>query len=203
MELIAGAKVDRGLIHGRMKRVLIVELHVQFQFSGDVPSHHQSEKSSILPFAHELVAHFVIHIDRAELSREFDGEQERFARRSDAPADRIVGVIQKELREGRNVKPRLPFVVEAPLYPGIGLAHPIFGRGGRALNAQPGILVCELDAIANTEIDINVRGVGDRLVAVKEGHVAEIDFPIQIARCTRIVGVVGRSPLGEGRSNGE
>ena len=99
MELIAGAKIDRGLVHGRMKGVLIVELHVEFQLSGDIASHHQAEKSAVRPFVDELVAHLVIHIDRAKLSREFDGKEERLARRSDAPVDGIVGVIQKELRE--------------------------------------------------------------------------------------------------------
>src|ERR1700733_2665303 len=170
MEFIAGAKVNRGLVHRRVKRVLIVELHVEFQLSRDIASDHQSKKSAIRPLVNELVAHLIIHIDWANFSREFDGKKERFACRGNATADGIVGIIEEELRENRNVKPGLPFVVEAPFYAGVGLTHAVFGRGRRTLNPQPRILVCELDAVANAEIDVNIRGVRHRLIAVEEGH---------------------------------
>ena len=65
------------------------------------------------------------------------------------------------------------------------------------MDAQPGIFVRELDAIANAKIDVNVWGVGDGLIAIEKRHIGEIDFPIKRARGTRIIGVVGRAPLGE------
>ena len=57
----------------------------------------------------------------------------------------------------------------------------------------------ELNAIANSEIDVEIGRVGDRLIAVEKGHVAEIDFPIEMARGARIVGVIRRSALGKCR----
>jgi hypothetical protein len=65
----------------------------------------------------------------------------------------------------------------------------------RLLDAQPGIFVSELDAIANSEIDIDVGRVGDGLIAVEKGHVSEVDFPIKIAGRAWIVGVVRRPSL--------
>jgi hypothetical protein len=73
------------------------------------------------------------------------------------------------------------------------------------LDAQPGIFVSELDAVANAEIDVEVGGVRDRLAAVEEGHVGDIDFPIARAGSAGIVGVKGWAALGKcgGRSNQE
>jgi len=38
--------------------------------------------------------------------------------------------------------------------------------------------------------------VRDGLITIVKRHVAEVDFPVEIARGTRIVGVKGRSALG-------
>src|SRR5208283_3289408 len=73
------------------------------------------------------------------------------------------------------------------------------GPGSRILHAQPGIFVSELNAIANSEIDVEIGRVGNGLIAVEKGHVAEINFPIEVARGARIVGVVGRAALGKCR----
>ena len=62
---------------------------------------------------------------------------------------------------------------------------------------QPGIFVSELDPIANSKINVHIRGVGNGLIAIEERHVPKIDFPIQIARRARIIGVIRRSTLGE------
>ena len=63
---------------------------------------------------------------------------------------------------------------------------------------QPGIFIRELDAIANTEIDVDVGGVGYRLITVEKRHVAKIDFPIEMAGGARVIGVVGRAALRKG-----
>src|SRR5208337_4257195 len=131
----------------------------------------------------------------AKFFRELNGQEEDIVSGGDATADGIVGVIKEELGENRDGEARLPGVVETPLDAGIGLTHTKFSRGIGTLDAQPGIFVSELDAIADAEIDVDVRGVRDGLVAVEKGHVGDIDFPIEIAGRTRIIGVVGRTAL--------
>jgi len=64
------------------------------------------------------------------------------------------------------------------------------------LDSQPGVLISQLDAIADAEIDIEVGSMGDGLIAIEEGHVANVDFPIEMAGSARIIGVIGRSALG-------
>ena len=64
------------------------------------------------------------------------------------------------------------------------------------MHPQPGIFVSQLNAFAHPEIDVDVGGVGDRLVAVEKRHIAEIDFPVEWPRRAWIVGVVRRTALG-------
>ena len=33
------------------------------------------------------------------------------------------------------------------------------------------------------------------MISVEKGHIGEVDFPIEIAGCARIIGVVGRAAL--------
>jgi hypothetical protein len=54
-----------------------------------------------------------------------------------------------------------------------------------------------LDTIANAEIDIDIGDAGDGLIAIEEGHVPEIDFPIEMAGGAGIIGVIGRAALRE------
>lgn len=63
------------------------------------------------------------------------------------------------------------------------------------MNSKPRILIGELDPVADAEVDIDVGGVGDGLAVIEKRHVAEIDFPVEMARRAGIVGVVGRSTL--------
>jgi len=69
------------------------------------------------------------------------------------------------------------------------------GRGRRVLHAQPGIFVGQLHAITHPKIDVNVGRVRNGLTSIEKRHVAHIDFPIEMTRGARIIGVVGWAAL--------
>src|SRR5271165_3124961 len=116
----------------------------------------------------KLITEFVIDIDGAKLFGEFEGQQERLAGRRDAAADGVVRVVEEGLRKNRDAESRFPGIVETPLDAGIRLAQAILSRGLGILDAQPGILVRELNALANSEVDVDVGSVGDGLTAVQK-----------------------------------
>jgi hypothetical protein len=197
MDSVTSSKVDRGLVLGRMECALRIEFHVHLQFWGEIVADDEAGEPAVRSFVDKLITDLVIHIDGAKFPGEFEGQKEGFARRGDPTANRIVGVVEEELRENRDGEARLPGIVEAPLDTRIGLTEAILAPGRGILDAQPGILISELNAIANAEIDIDIGSVGDRLTAVVKGHVAEIDFPIEMAGSARIIGVIGWAALGE------
>ena len=197
MDLVASAQANRGLAFGGMESALGIEFHVPFEAGGEIVADNKTTEPAVRSFVDELITDFVIHPDGAESPGEFEGQEESIARRSDAPADRIVRVVDKELGENRDVEAGLSGVVETPFDAEIRLAQTKLSRGRRILDAQPSVFVSELDAIAHSEIDVKVRRVGDRLMAVEEGHVSKIDFPIEIAGRARIIRVERRPALGK------
>src|SRR5580700_8902801 len=151
----------------------------------------------------ELIADLVIHVDGTKFSGEFERQEESITGRRNAAADGVVGIVKEKLGESRDGEARLSSVVETPLDAGIGLTHAEFSRGRGSLHAQPGIFVRELDAIANAKINIDVGRVGDRLIAIEERHVTEIDLPIERAGRAWIIGVIRRAALAECRGGGD
>ena len=105
-----------------------------------------------------------------------------------------LGLFRKNCGKTETDSARLPGVVETPLDAGIRLPQAKFCFRARILHPQPGVFVGELDALADSEIDVDVGRVRDRLIAVEKRHVAQIDFPVEMAGCAGIVGVVGRAP---------
>jgi hypothetical protein len=197
MDLVASPHPSRGLAFGGMESALGIEFHVPFEVGSEIVADNKTGEPAVRPFVDELITDFVIHPDGAESPAEFEGQEESIARSSDTPADRIVRVIDKELGENRDVEAGLSGVVETPFDAEIRLTQTKFSRGRRILDAQPSVFVRELDAMADAEIDVKVGGVGDRLMAVEEGHVSKIDFPIEIAGRARIIGVERRPALGK------
>ncbi len=204
MDLIASAQADHGLAGRGMEGALGIEFHVPFEFGSEIVTHDEAGNPSVRSMVDKLVTSFEIHVNRAEFSGEFHGQQEGLARRRDAAADGIIGVIDKSLRENRYVEARLSAVVKAPFHAEIGLAQSKFSRRWSReegiLDAQPGVFVSQLNAIAYAEIDVEVRNVRDRLVAIQKRHVAQIDFPIEMAGRSRIVGVKRRTSLSVSQS---
>ena len=165
----------------------------------------EAGEPGVRSLADKLITDFVIHLDRAEFPGELERQEESMAGSCDATADGVVGIVEEKLGESRDGEAGLSVAVETPFNARIGLPQAKFSRGRGILNAQPGAFVRELDAIANAEIDVEVGDVGDGLIAIEEGHVAKIDFPVEMARSAWIIGVKRRSALGEcgGSSNEE
>lgn len=203
MDFVAAADADGWLAFGGMEGALGIEFQVQFEFGGEVVAHDEAGDPTVGSFMDELIAEFGIDVEGAKFFGELKGQEKRIAGWSNAARNRIVGIVQKELRESRDREATFSRVVETPLDAEIGLAEAEFRRGRGILDAQPGIFVGELDAIANSEIDIEVGNVGDGLVAIEKGHVGGVDFPIEMAGSARVVGVEGRATLGARGSNGE
>ena len=197
VDLVATAHPDGGLSDGRMEGSLGIKLHVSFQSWREFVANYQSCKPAIRPFMGELIADFVIHIYGAKLPGDFKRQEKTLAGRCDPTPDGVVGVVEEELRKSRDGEAGFSGVVETPLDAKIGLTQAKLGRGRGVLHAQPSVFVGKLDAIADSEIEVEVGRVRNRLIAVIEGHVAEIDFPIEMTRGARVIGVVGRASLGK------
>src|SRR5208283_5298592 len=165
----------------------------------EIVAEYQAGEPAVWSLMGKLITDFVIHADGAKFPGEFDRHKETLAGRCDAAPDRVVGIVQEGLGENRDVEAGFPGIVETPLDAEIRLTETKLGPGSRILHAQPGIFVSELNAIANSEIDVEIGRVGDGLIAVEKGHVAEIDFPIEMARSARIVGVIRWAALGKCR----
>lgn len=203
MEFVAATKVDSRLVLRRVESSLIVELDIALEFGSEIVAHHEATQPAVRPFVDELVADFVIHIHGPKFLRKLERQKERIARRSDSTPNGIVGIIDEELREHRHGQPRLPGIVKAPLHARIGLTQTKLGPGRRILNPEPGIFVGELDAFADAKIDVEIGSVGDGLIAVEKRHVAHIDFPVEMAWSSRIIGVVRGAALAECRKETE
>jgi len=164
----------------------------------------EAGEPAVRPIVDKLITDLAIRIDGTNFLGKFDGQEESITGRCDATADSVVGVVEKKLGKNRNGEAGLPSVVEAPLDAKIGLPQAKFCSGSRALDAQPCIFVRELNTIANAEIDIDIGDVGDGLIAIEEGHVTEIDFPIEMAGGAGVIGVIGGTALREcGRCSDE
>jgi len=197
MEFVTTAKVKGGLIGGGMEDSLIVQLHIQFKLFREIMANDEASDPAIRAGMDVLIADFVVDINRPKFLGKLDGHEEGIVGWGDTAVRGVVRVVEKELRENRDPKAVFAGVVETPLHAGIRLLQAKLGGGTGILYTQPGTLVGELDAIADAEIDIDVRRVRNRAIAVKEWHVTKIDFPIEIAGRAGIVGVVGRPALGK------
>jgi hypothetical protein len=67
------------------------------------------------------------------------------------------------------------------LTPGLELSEAALCILTGIMDLEPGIFVSELDAIAHPEIDVDIRSVGDGLVAEQKRDVCKIDFPVEMA----------------------
>ena len=160
-------------------------------------AHNKAREPAVRFVVDELIAKFGVDPSRTDFLGEFDRQEESITCRRNAAAHRIIRIVEKKLGKNRNGKTLLSGIVETPLNPRIGLTQTECSGGEGMLHPQPGIFVGELDAIAYAEMDIQIGDVRDGLIAVEEGHVADIDFPISRAGGAEIIGVVGRATLGE------
>lgn len=197
VDFVAAPNVEAGLVEGGMERALVVEFHVAFELRSEIVADYQAGEPAVRPFVDRRVTEFEIHADGAEFLRELKRQQESIAGGSDPTPHGVVGIIEEELRENRDLQPGLSSVVESPLDSRIRLteSEPGFRKIG-ILHAQPCVFVSELDALAHAKIDVDVRGVGDGLIAVEKRHVAKIDFPVEGTGRPGIVRVIGRAALG-------
>jgi RNA polymerase sigma-70 factor (ECF subfamily) len=146
---------------------------------------------------HEVVANLPIQVDGAELFRKFDGQYEAGAAGRDASIDRAVGIIQRNLRKHGHGEAGFLIVVKSPFETQLILAQAVLGISQGVVDAEVGVFEGELDAVAEAEIDVDVRRMGDRLRVIEEGHVAQIDFPLLVSGRAGIVGVIGWAALGK------
>ena len=138
MYLVARAEVDGRLGIRGMEGALRVNFHVQFEFGSEIVADHQTGDPAVRPFVDKLITDFIVHVDGAKLLREFKGQKEGLARRSNSAPHGIIGIVEEELREHRNGEAGIPGVVEAPLDPRIGLIHAELCGRGRIVHPQPG-----------------------------------------------------------------
>src|SRR5208337_3400716 len=104
----------------------------------------------------KLITDFVIHADGAKFPGEFDRHKETLAGRCDAAPDRVVGIVQEGLGENRDVEAGFPGIVETPTGGENKMAEAQLWPGSRNPQAQTRIFGSELNAIANSEIDVEI-----------------------------------------------
>src|ERR1039458_6580274 len=135
MDFVAPPEVDGGLVPGRMERSLGIDLNVALEFWSEIVAKYEAAEPPVRSFMDKLITDLVIHINRANFLGEFERQQESFARRGDPTMDCIVGVVEEELRENRNVEARLAGIVETPLHAGIGLTQAVLSSGRGILDS--------------------------------------------------------------------
>ena len=134
-DLVAATEVYRGLYFRRAERSLAIELDVSFKLRSEIVPDDQAGEPGVWTFVDERITEFVIHVDRPKFLGEFDRQKESIARRRDPAVDGIVGIVNEELREDRNVETGLSRIVEAPFDTGIGLADTEFSWGSGVVDA--------------------------------------------------------------------
>jgi hypothetical protein len=61
-EFVASAEIYGGLVLGRMESSLGIELHVAFEFWGEIVADHETGEPSVRSFVDKLIPDFVIHV---------------------------------------------------------------------------------------------------------------------------------------------
>src|ERR1700728_5289419 len=145
----------------------------------------------------QVIPGFPIYIDRAKFLTEFDRQDQAGASRGDAAVHRVVRVVERNLREDGDSQSGIFIVIETPFHSELILSEAVLGRSRKIVHSQPGIFEGELDAVAKTEIDIDIGRMSDGLLVVKERHVTQIDFPLKVSRGAWIVRVVWWCALGK------
>ena len=109
-----------------MESALGIDLHVHFEFFRELVADDEAREPAVRSLVDELITEFVVHINRAEFLRKFEGQEEGLTRGRDSPADRVVGVVEEQLRENRNRKAGFSRIVKPPFDAGIGLTQAEF-----------------------------------------------------------------------------
>src|SRR5580700_3322905 len=118
-----------------MESPLRIEFKVCFEFWSEIMAEYKAGNPSVRSFVDELITDFIIHIDGTKLSGELEGQKERLARGGDPAVDGVVRVVEKKLRENRDVEAGLSGIVETPFDTGIGLAETKPGPRRGTLNS--------------------------------------------------------------------
>src|SRR5580692_8984374 len=197
------AAFDSLLACGRVESSQRVEFGVNFKIFRQVVPHYYAGEPTIVSCMDVVVAGFPVQIDGPELFRKLQGKNHTGAAGSDAAGGGVVRIVERNLGKNGDGESGFFVVIKSPFDAELILAEAVFGRAGRIDYAQPRIFKGELDAIAQTVIDVYVRLMGDGIVGVEEGHVAQVDFPIVIAGGAGIVRVIGRPSLRKHRGAGK
>ncbi len=181
-----------------MERTQRVEFGVHLEILADIATNHDAGDVAVWSQTHEVVANVPIQIHWTELFRKFKWQNQTGSGRCDSATDGIIRIVQRELWKHGHGETKALIVIESPLRPKPILGKAVFRISRRVIHTQLCIFKLKLSAVAKTEIYVYVGGVRDRLIVVEKRHIAQVDFPLLISRCTRIVRVVGRSALGQG-----
>src|SRR6202451_763026 len=99
MYLVAKTSFQRFLVRGWMECSSRVKFGVQFQVLGKVMADDDAGEPPVRPAVHEIVANLPIQIDRAELFRKFERQDQACASWCDSSFDGVIRIINGKLRE--------------------------------------------------------------------------------------------------------
>ena len=108
MDFVASAKVNRGLVLGRMESALRIKFHVNFKFWSEVVADDEAGEPAVRSLVDKLITDFVIHMDGAKLLGEFKGQQECFARGRDPTRTASLGLLRKSWGKTEIERPDSP-----------------------------------------------------------------------------------------------
>src|SRR5580704_12320444 len=145
----------------------------------------------------KVVPGFEIKIYRPDGLGDLDWQQEPCSTGSDSGLDCSTQAGWLELRKDGCV-PTALIIQESPFHAGEGVPptglHWLTGFPLKNIRN----LVGELDAIAQSEVQVNLRDLKHVLMLAQDLHHTEIDFPIAVAWRARVVGQQGRPALRAG-----
>ncbi len=172
MDLVARAQAKRGLNVGGMESALRVEFRSHLEFLRELMSNDQAQQPAVRAVVDKLITDLGIHTHRAIFLANSKGNRKVSVGGVMPRATALLGLLTKSCGKTEMERPDSPGIVKAPLDSWVGLTETEDSSGSRMLDPQPRIFIGELNAIAYTEIDVDIRDVRDRLIAIEKRHVA-------------------------------
>src|SRR5271156_248701 len=145
----------------------------------------------------EVIARLDVEIDRSDLLRRLEGQKKAWPGRGDSALLCEYGRPRLDLRKRRQLPAVLPLIEKSPLDAWKRIAPSAVVRLTWHRVDHIGNLVRELHPLADAVIDIELRQLV-RIDAARQGlRGRHVDFPVTVARSSRVVGQEWRARLRE------
>src|SRR5580658_2915018 len=151
----------------------------------------------------KVITRLDVEIDRSDLPRRFERQKKARPGRGDSPLLCDCGRARLDLRKRRQLPAVLPLIEKSPFDARKRVAPAAVVGLTRHRVDYIGNLVRELHPLADAVIEIELRQLV-RIDAVRQGlRGSHVDFPVTVARSSRVVGQERRTALRAGGARHE